>query len=93
MSLESPVLADQPRGPSGPVFSQPWEAQLFSMTLVLHRRGLFSWPEWTQALGAQIASARDRGAADDTYYGHWLAALETLLARKGVISSPSLPGT
>jgi hypothetical protein len=46
-------------------------------------------------LGAEIASGRSRGDADlgDTYYRYWVAALERLLGRKGVISSPSQPGT
>jgi nitrile hydratase accessory protein len=95
MSFESPLQPDQPRDSGGPVFSQPWEAQIFSITLMLHQRGLFTWPEWTHALGAEIASGRSRGDADlgDTYYRYWVAALERLLGRKGVISSPSQPGT
>lgn len=65
------------------------------MTLMLHQRGVFTWPEWSEALGEQITSARLRGDPDlgDTYYRHWVAALEALLAVKGLISSPSPPGT
>jgi nitrile hydratase accessory protein len=40
-----------------PVFREPWEAQAFAMTVLLHRRGVFSWAEWAQALSAQIARA------------------------------------
>ena len=76
----------------GPVFKEPWEAQVFAMTLALHEQGLFAWSEWTEVLGAQVAFARRRGDADqgDTYYWHWLAALETLLARRGISSAPEL---
>ena len=68
-----------------PVFSEPWQAQAFAMTLALHRRGLFTWPEWAEALAAQIAAAQAAGDADlgDTYYRHWLAALERRAAARG----------
>ena len=39
-----------PRDAEGPVFREPWEAQAFAMTLALHERGLFTWPEWAAAL-------------------------------------------
>jgi len=42
----------EPRDESGPVFREPWEAQAFAMTLALHERGLFTWPEWAAALAA-----------------------------------------
>ncbi len=75
-----------------PVFAEPWQAQAFAMTLQLHQRGLFSWPEWAAALAAQISSAQAAGDADlgDTYYQHWLAALETLVAAKGAGSAAEL---
>ncbi|HWM70161.1 MAG TPA: nitrile hydratase accessory protein [Steroidobacteraceae bacterium] len=64
-----------------PVFREPWEAQAFAMTVLLHQQGLFTWAEWAQALSAQIAADRT------PYYQQWLAALETLVASKG-LSSP-----
>jgi len=69
----------------GPVFAEPWQAQAFAMTLQLHERGLFTWPEWATALSQQIRRAQAEGDADlgDTYYRHWLAALESLVAAKG----------
>ena len=75
-----------PRDGDGPVFREPWEAQAFAMTLALYKRGLFTWPEWAQALSAEIKRAQAAGDPDtgDTYYRHWLAALETLIARKGI---------
>ena len=85
-------LPGQPRDESGPVFREPWEAQAFAMTLALHERGLFSWSEWARALAAQIATAQAAGDADlgDTYYRHWLAALEGLVAAKGLSSITEL---
>ena len=62
------------------------------MTLALHEQGLFSWPEWSRALAAQIKLAQASGDADlgDTYYHHWLATLEALVAAKGASSADEL---
>src|SRR5215469_11416890 len=81
-----------PRDDGSPVFREPWEAQAFAMTLVLHQRGLFSWSEWAAALAAQIQEAQTAGDADlgDTYYHHWLAGLEALGAAKGASSPEEL---
>ena len=53
-----------PRDEGGPVFHEPWEAQAFAMTLALYRRGLFTWPEWAAALGAEIKRAQEAGDPD-----------------------------
>ena len=81
-----------PRDVGGPVFSEPWEAQAFAMALALHERGLFTWVEWADALSQQIALAQAAGDLDTgaTYYRHWLAALESLVASKGASSSEEL---
>lgn len=95
MKSDVPLLAlapGMPRDADGPVFKEPWEAQAFAMTLALHERGLFTWVEWAEALAAQIAAAQAAGDPDigDTYYRHWLAALEALVARKGASSGDEL---
>lgn len=81
-----------PRDADGPVFGAPWQAQAFAMTLALHEKGLFSWSEWAETLAAQIQAAQAAGDPDagDTYYRHWLAALETLVAHKGASSHDEL---
>ena len=80
------LLPFQPGDDDGPVFREPWEAQVFAMTVHLHAADYFTWPEWTEALSTEIAAAKDRGEADlgDTYYHHWLRALEALLVGKGL---------
>ena len=80
------VLASLPRDEDGPVFREPWEAQAFAMALSLHERGLFTWNEWAAALAEEIKRAQAAGDPDlgDTYYRHWLATLEKLVAAKGV---------
>jgi nitrile hydratase accessory protein len=66
-----------------PVFAEPWQAEAFAMTLALHERGVFSWGEWAEALSAEVK--RPSAAADGSdYYERWLAALEKLLAAKGI---------
>jgi nitrile hydratase accessory protein len=81
-----------PRDADGPVFREPWEAQAFSMAVALHQRGLFTWPEWAAALAHEIKRAQAAGDPDtgETYYRHWLAALERLVADKGVASRDTL---
>lgn len=86
------ALPDLPRDGDEPVFAEPWQAQAFAMTLALHQQGLFTWPEWADALPHQIRAAQARGDADlgDTYYHHWLAALEAIVAAKGASSADEL---
>ena len=76
-----------PRDEEGsPAFREPWEAQAFAMTLKLHQAGLFTWSEWAARLAEEIQRAQAAGDPDlgDTYYHHWLHALEDVLATKGV---------
>jgi nitrile hydratase accessory protein len=81
-----------PRDADGPVFREPWEAQAFAMTLSLHERGLFTWNEWAATLADEIRRAQAAGDPDtgETYYRHWLAALERLVAAKGLASPETL---
>lgn len=76
----------------GPVFNEPWEAQAFAMTLALHERGLFTWPQWAATLGDEIKRAQAAGDPDtgETYYHHWLNALERLLGETGVTDRVTL---
>lgn len=78
--------------PVPPPFAAPWQAHAFALTLALHERGVFSWPQWTAALAAAIARAQARGEPDDgsTYYQHWLDALETLLLARGMADAATL---
>jgi len=81
-----------PRDDDGPVFREPWEAQAFAMALALHERGLFTWPEWAAMLAAEIKRAQAGGDPDtgETYYLHWLAALERMVAEKGIATADTL---
>jgi nitrile hydratase accessory protein len=87
-----PDMPPIPQDGDGPVFREPWEAQAFAMVLDLYDRGHFTWSEWVRHLSAEIAGAKARGEADPgaTYYRHWLAAFEKLVAAKGLASSEQL---
>ena len=86
------ALAGIPRDDEGPVFRAPWEAQAFAMTLRLYQQGLFTWPEWADTLTAEIKRAQAAGDPDtgDTYYQHWLPALERIVSEKGVTDDATL---
>ena len=80
------------RNESGPVFRAPWEAHAFAMAVALHEKGLFAWSEWSSMLGEEIKKAQVAGDPDtgETYYHHWLATLERMVAEKGVTSAQSI---
>jgi len=82
------VLPELPFDDNGPMFRAPWEAQAFAMTLALYERGVFTWKEWAHALSVAIRDAQAAGDPDhgDTYYTHWLSALERLTAQKGCVT-------
>jgi len=84
-------MPEIPLDDDGPVFGEPWQAQAFAMTVKLHEKGAFSWPEWADHLSAELANAgeNDRGENDraENYYLHWLSALEKLLAAKNIIAT------
>jgi nitrile hydratase accessory protein len=71
---------------SGAAFAEPWQAQLFAITLALHEAGHFDWPEWVAYLSSAIREAQAEGDPDlgDTYWLHWLDALENLLQDRGM---------
>jgi nitrile hydratase accessory protein len=62
------------------------------MTLALYDRGVFTWPEWAAMLADEIRRAQAAGDPDtgETYYRHWLNALERMVAEKGVTDTPTL---
>ena len=84
--ISAPPVPDLPSDREGPVFQAPWEAQAFALVLSLYDKGLFSWPEWAAALATEIARAQAAGDPDsgDSYYRHWLSALEGMVTAKNL---------
>ena len=81
-----------PRDDGGPVFAEPWQAQAFAMVLDLANHGVLDWKDWCTILSAEIRQAQADGDPDlgDTYYLHWLSALEKLVTSKTVVSPDDL---
>lgn len=82
------------RPAEAPVFNAPWEALAFALALQLHQRGLFTWTEWAETLAQVIRDAQAEGDPDrgDTYYLHWVRALERLLIGRGLADEQGLAG-
>lgn len=74
----------RPAAPSQ--FDDPWQAQLFALTVALSDAGHFRWADWTQAFGATLkrhgANRPLDGGSD--YFNAWLETLESLLDRQGL---------
>ena len=70
------------------MFAEPWQAQAFALAVQLSAAGAFTWPEWAEALAAELAAdPADDGAR---YYEHWVAALERLPPQRGFSTPPEL---
>jgi nitrile hydratase accessory protein len=89
--VSTPLDVDGPAAPPRAngelVFTEPWESRAFGMAVSLHEVGLFTWPQFQAALIAHIAAWEAAPAADKqwSYYQHWLAALEDVLADSGTV--------
>ncbi|WP_417625577.1 nitrile hydratase accessory protein [Pararhodobacter aggregans] len=77
------MTTPEPKTPDHAPFQAPWQAQLFGVTVALADAGVFTWPDWTRALGAEIAR-------ETPYWEAWLVTLETLLAGLGVALPPEV---
>lgn len=86
------ALPELPQDAEGPVFKAPWEAQAFAMTLALYERQFFTWAEWASTLSQAIRDAQMAGDPDtgETYYEHWLVALERITTSKGLVTDKLL---
>jgi nitrile hydratase accessory protein len=75
-----------PRDADGPVFAEPWQAQVFALAVRLSEAGYFTWREWADELAVVLREAATREPRDDGshYYDHWLSALERLCLSKGL---------
>ena len=88
-------LGDIPLGDDGsPVFAAPWEASAFALAVRLSCEGHFTWSEWAATLSEEIRAAQREGDPDlgDTYYRHWLRALERLCSERGLVSREEASG-
>jgi nitrile hydratase accessory protein len=93
--LAADAVPGFPANDGEPVFRKPWEAQAFAIALTLHERGMFTWSEWAAVLADEIRRAQREGDPDtgETYYRHWVAALERIVSEKGVTDPAKLART
>lgn len=65
-----------------PVFSEPWHAQVFALTVHLNETGHFDWPDWATRFSATLAAHGLNKELDggEDYFNAWLETLETLLS-------------
>jgi nitrile hydratase accessory protein len=86
------ALAAVPGPERSRTFAEPWEAEAFAIAVALQRRGVFAWDEWAACLGRQIRQAQAAGDPDtgNTYYRHWLAAIERIVQDKGITNQQTL---
>ena len=76
------MLRASPEGT--PPFPAPWAAEAFALTVHLHERGVFSWPQWVEALSGELQKPGKRANGDD-YYQSWVEALCNLLGSLGIL--------
>lgn len=69
------------REPDEPPFHSEWEARVMALNRVLLGRGVYNLDEFRYAV-ERIDPKRYYGLS---YYEKWFAAIETLLAEKGVL--------
>ena len=65
----------QPEAP----FDEPWQAQLFALTVALNEAGHFSWPEWAAVFGPKV-----QAAPASEYWHIWSDALAALMHQRGI---------
>ncbi|MDJ0849279.1 MAG: nitrile hydratase accessory protein [Myxococcota bacterium] len=88
--------AAPPRANGELVFREPWESRAFGIAVSLHERGLFAWDEFRQQLIEEIGAWERAHPEAHTealgyrYYERWLAALERVLAEKGLCAGAQL---
>lgn len=85
--------AAPPRSNGELVFEHPWETRAFGLAADLVAGGHFDWSDVQHALIRQIG----RWEADESperrpwsYYEHWLAALEALVAGRELLDGAAL---
>jgi len=77
-----------PRANGELIFTAPWESRAFAMAVALYSGDVYPWERFRGHLIEQIAQGPPD--AGDRYYERWLAALEAVLAREGLVTPEEL---
>lgn len=83
-----PLLRDN----EGNAFRDVWEAKAFAMGNLLIKSGFISQKEWVDIFSEEILAAQAQGDPDrgDTYYNHWMNALERIAIDRDVVDRKTL---
>lgn len=78
-----------------PSFAEPWHAEAFATVVALNQAGCFTWAEWVEAFAGEIARdpQRDGEETEAAYYRQWVAALERMLAQRGLVLAEEVATT
>ncbi|GGN36268.1 nitrile hydratase accessory protein [Streptomyces fuscichromogenes] len=80
--------------PSRTGFEFPWEIRAFAMAVAAHKALQFDWSQFQDALIASIQDWENgntgTGGVPWSYYEHWVAALETVLAAHCLLATSAL---
>jgi nitrile hydratase subunit beta len=72
--------------PDEPVFHTEWERRVFGLFITVFAGGHFNVDEFRHA----IERMDPVHYLESPYYAHWLQALETLLAERGVVTADEM---
>ena len=70
-----------------PPFGEPWQAQIFALTVALNEAGHLPWAEWAQAFGHKRATGAD-DASD--YWPHWAETLADEVTRRNIAGADDI---
>lgn len=84
------LFPDGLSGPEEPVFTAPWQARAFALTVQLNDSGLLPWSTWAEVFSRHLGQVQSHGqnpveAGDDSYYRAWLSALQEVLQSLGIV--------
>lgn len=66
-------------------FEEPWQAQLFALTVAMNEAGHFSWTDWSATFGPMV-----QAAPASVYWDIWSDALVALLNARGIATSADI---
>lgn len=90
LGADATGLAALPRRNGELVFDEPWQSRAFGAAVAMAQAGVYAFDDMRDLLIEEISQwelARDPAKGEWNYYERWLAALERLLARRGLLDS------
>lgn len=97
--MSAPTLQLDVDGPAAPprsngelVFGEPWEGRAFGLTMALVHGGVLDYETFRTALIERIRAWESTAPPGEQfrYYRCWLAALEQVLGRAGLVSESAV---